>query len=136
MNNDLTLVKPLKSKEILVKQSKLNISHSIPFRSLFLSPSTGGKTTLMVHLIMKNYKDCFSKIYIFSPTVNSDPAWTPVIKYTKDDPNQDNKADKCLFEDYVESEMSEVIEGHKMIVEHLKKKSDNNQDVFHLDYSR
>ena len=60
-NNDLTMVKPIRSKEFLVKPPTLNIADSVPFRSLFLSPSTGGKTTLMVHLIFKVYKDSFSK---------------------------------------------------------------------------
>lgn len=30
---------------------------------------------------------------MFSPTVNSDPAWGPVIKYMKDELNQENKAE-------------------------------------------
>ena len=49
---------------------------------------------------MNVHKDCFSKIYIFSPTVHSDPAWAPVIWHMRDDLRRDNKKDKCLFEDY------------------------------------
>ena len=95
MLNELVNVEPTKSKEFIVKQSKLQIADTIPFRSMLISPSTGGKSTLMVHLIMKVYKDCFSKIYMFSPTVNSDPAWGPVIKYMRDELNQNNKADSA-----------------------------------------
>ena len=47
-HRELGQVKPIKSKEYQVKQSKLEIADAIPFRSLFLSPSTGGKTTLIV----------------------------------------------------------------------------------------
>lgn len=61
MLNELVNVKPIKSKEFIAKQSTLQIADTVPVRSMIISPSTGGKTTLMVHIIMKMYKDCFSK---------------------------------------------------------------------------
>ena len=61
-HRELRAVKPIKSKEFHVKQLKLEIADAIPFRSLILSPSTGGKTTLIVHLIVRVYKNCFSGI--------------------------------------------------------------------------
>ena len=48
---DLREVKPIKSNDYTVKQSRLEIADAVPLRSMLISPSTGGKTTLIVHLI-------------------------------------------------------------------------------------
>ncbi len=85
--NHLTEVKPIKSKDYKVKQSKLEISDSIPFRSFLLAPLNSGKTTLIAHLILKVYRHCFERVYIWSPSVYRDLAWGPVIEYIKKDLN-------------------------------------------------
>ena len=50
----------------------------IPFRSVILGPSGSGKTILLQKMILDIYKDCFSRIYIFSPSVDVDATWLPV----------------------------------------------------------
>ena len=127
MPNSLTEVKPIPSKQYIIKNSKLEISDSIPFRSIVLAPSTSGKTTLLVHLILNVYRGCFSRIYIFSPTVNSDSAWKPVKDYIKKDLNQNDKKERCYFEEYKHDEMEKVINDHKAVVEFLKQKKDNDK---------
>ena len=83
---DLIDVKPIKSKNYTVKQSKLEIADKIPFRSFILAPSNSGKkTTLIAHLILQVYHNAFARVYIWSPSIFRDPSWKPFIEYIKDD---------------------------------------------------
>ena len=101
---DLIHVKPIKSKNYTVKQSKLEIADKIPLRSFILAPSNSGKTTLIVHLILQVYHNAFERVYIWSPSTFRDPAWKPVIEYIKDDLKVDNKKiNACLITTYLQN---------------------------------
>ena len=73
-------IEPIKLKEFEVKQSKNDVAPKIPFISVILGPSGSGKTTLLQNLILNVYKNCFSRIYIFSPSSDVDMTWEPVKK--------------------------------------------------------
>ena len=62
-------------------------------RSLILSPSGGGKTVMLVNMIMDIYKGCFNIIYMFSPSVDIDHTWQPVKDYIEKEikPNEKEK---------------------------------------------
>jgi hypothetical protein len=45
------------------------------------APSGTGKTVALTNLVLDIYKDCFEKIYIFTPTVFIDDNWTVVKRY-------------------------------------------------------
>ena len=68
-----------------MKQSKYDIAPKIPFRSIILGPSGSGKTILLQNMILNIYKNCFSRIYIFSPSIDVDSTWLPVKKYIEDE---------------------------------------------------
>ena len=74
-------IKPIKIKEYEVKQSKYPNVGKLPIRSLLIGPSGSGKTVLLQNLILDVYKDCFSRIYIFSPSIDVDASWAPVKHY-------------------------------------------------------
>ena len=93
-HHNLKEVKPIKSKNYSVKQSKLTIADTIPFRSFLLAPSKSGKTTLIAHLILKTYRNAFERIYIWSPSIYRDPAWKPVIHYIEKDLEENLKKEK------------------------------------------
>ena len=71
-------IKPIKIKEYEVKQSKYPHVGKLPIRSLLIGPSGSGKTVLLQNMILDIYHDCFSRIYIFSPSIDVDASWTPV----------------------------------------------------------
>ena len=83
MPNTLTEINAIKTKDYEINKSKLEIADQPAFRSIVLAPSNSGKTTLLVHLILNVYRNCFNRIYIFSPSINSDDAWLPVRKYIR-----------------------------------------------------
>ena len=57
----------------------------IPFRSVILGPSGSGKTILLQNMILDIHKNCFSRIYIFSPSIDVDSTWLPVKEYIERD---------------------------------------------------
>ena len=73
-------IKPIKMDEFTSTQSKYDHCAQLPTRSLILAPSGGGKTVLLQNMILDIYKDCFSRIYIFSPSIDVDMTWEPVEK--------------------------------------------------------
>ena len=72
------IIKPINIKEYTVKQSKYEIVGKLPIRHITLGPSGSGKTNLIVSLILDIYRDCFNRIYVFSPSINVDGNWEPV----------------------------------------------------------
>ena len=71
-------VEPIFTKEFEVKQSKYDVAGKLPIRSVILGPSGSGKTVLLQSMILDIYKNCFSRIYIFSPSIEVDHTWVAV----------------------------------------------------------
>ena len=47
-------------------------------RSMSVGPSGSGKTMRLTNMILDIYKGCFSRIYIWSPSIEIDSTWEPV----------------------------------------------------------
>ena len=69
-------VEPIQVKEFTVKQSKYDVCGKLPIRSVILGPSGSGKTVLLQNMILDIYRDCFSRIFIFSPSIEVDDVET------------------------------------------------------------
>ena len=76
-------IEPIKVTEYETKQSKYPHCGKLPIRSIVLGPSGSGKTVLLTNLILDVYKGCFSRIYIFSPSIDVDATWKPVKNILK-----------------------------------------------------
>ena len=113
-------IKPIKIPEFESKQSKYQFSGNLPTRSLILAPSGGGKTVLLQNMILDIYKDCFSRIYIFSPSIDVDMTWKPVKDYLKHELKQDEKKEKYLFDSYQPGELVKIIQTQHKIIEFMK----------------
>ena len=75
-------IKPIKLKEYNVKQSKYNMVGRIPIRQIVLGPSGCGKGIYIQNEILDIYKNMFSRIYIFSPSIEVDyQTWKPAKEY-------------------------------------------------------
>ena len=78
-------IKPIQLKEYNCKQSKYSdVAPNLPMRSMLVGPSGGGKTVLLTNMILDIYRDCFSRVYIWSPSMNVDSTWKPVKDYIRD----------------------------------------------------
>ena len=84
MTDKAPVIRPIKLKEYKFKQSKYEQCGQLPVRSIILGPSQSGKGVLLQNMILDIYRDCFERIYIFSPSINVDHTWLPVKKYISD----------------------------------------------------
>lgn len=50
------------------------------FLMLIIAPAGGGKTTLLLNIITRIYKNYWNKVYIFSPTIHNDAKWDHVLE--------------------------------------------------------
>ena len=113
-------MKPIKVEEFDVEQSKYSQVGSLPMRSLILAPSGGGKTILIQNMKLDIYRNCFSRVYIFSPSINVDATWVPVIDYLKKNLKQDSKKEPYLFDRYDEQALKKIIDTQHKLVSHMK----------------
>ena len=65
MSDDIPSIEPTEPKTYEYKQSKFDVADKLPFRSIICASSQGGKGILLQNLILKIYKNCFERIYIF-----------------------------------------------------------------------
>ena len=120
-SNDLTIT-PISLKDFTCKQSKHSVMPKLPLRGVILAPSGSGKTVLLSNLILKMYRGCFERIYVFSPSVNVDQTWEAVKKYQEDVMKvKESDADKLYFDHYNPEELEHIIETQHKVILHMKK---------------
>ena len=78
MSDKAPIIAPVKVKQYEVKQSKYKHVARLPTRSVINASSGSGKTVLIQNLILDIYRGCFSRIFIFSPSIDIDDTWLPV----------------------------------------------------------
>ena len=126
MSDDIPNIKPIKLKEYEVKQSKYKVAAKLPMRSIILGPSGSGKSILLQNFILDIYSGCFSRVYIFSPSINVDyQTWEPVKKYLNDEVNNGDKDEEYYFDHYDEEGLFNIIDTQKKIIEYQKKHNHN-----------
>jgi ABC-type dipeptide/oligopeptide/nickel transport system ATPase component len=125
MSDEIPTIKPIKLKEYEVKQSKYNVVSKLPMRAVILGPSGSGKSILLQNFIMDIYHKCFSRIYIFSPSINVDyQTWQPVKDMiTKEITNNDDE--QFYFDHYNEEALMNIITTQRKIIEYQKKQNHN-----------
>jgi len=109
-------------KEYETKQSKYDIAPKIPFRSIILGPSGSGKSILLQNMILNIYRNCFSRIYIFSPSIDVDATWSPVKKYIEDEMElKGSDKEKFYFDHYDPEDLKQIIDTQHKVIEYMKK---------------
>ena len=66
------MIEPIKNRQFECKQTDYEMADKLPFRSIAVSASQGGKGTLIQNLALKTYPRCFERTYIVSPTAHID----------------------------------------------------------------
>ena len=118
-NNRVPIIQPRNITEYEYKQSKYPHVPKVPFRSIIVASSTGGKTVLIQNLILDVYRDCFSRIFIFSPSVHTDPTFVEVKKYIRKEMKVDDKKEEIYFEHYNPEEL-QVIDTQTKVITYMK----------------
>ncbi len=115
-------IKPIKVKEFEVKQSKYDQVPQLPLRSMVVGPSGSGKTILLQNMILDIYRGCFSRIYVWSPSIDIDFTWKPVIEYIQREIKPD-RDEKYLFDSYDPKELQHVIETQYKVIDYMKQQN-------------
>ena len=113
-------ISPAKVKEYQVKQSKYEHVSRLPTRSVINAASGSGKTVLIQNLILDIYRGCFSRIYIFSPSIDIDDTWIPVTKYI-DEEFTKTKDEQIYYQDFDGEAVQHILTTQKNIIDHQKK---------------
>ena len=93
----------------------------LPFSMVITGQSGSGKTVLLSNLILDIYKGCFSRIFIWSSSIDLDPVWTPVKKYIEKDLNVNPEKEKVYFDTFNIDEMQKVLDLQHKINQFQKK---------------
>ena len=113
-------LKPIELKEHTCKQGNYgDIVPKIPMRSMLVGPSGSGKTVLLTNMILDICKGCFSRIYIWSPSIEVDNTWRPVKDYIRDH-IKPNDRDKCYFDLNDPAELGAVIKTQQQVIYYQK----------------
>ena len=99
----MALVQPAKTDSYQFAQSKHPQLPEVPFRAIVAAPSGAGKTVLLQSMVLDLYrtaggKSPFSRIYIWSPSVNVDPAWIPVNKFIREELGVDDDKEQFCYD--------------------------------------
>ena len=127
MTDKAPKIKPINTKKYEVKQSKYPQVAKLPIRQVFAAPSSSGKTTVLSNYITDIYRDCFERIYIFSPSINVDSTWDPTKAYiSKHISKQEDEPD--FYYDTFDSEaLMAILDTQKKVIEYQKKQKDTKR---------
>ena len=84
-------------------------------RSMLVGPSGSGKTVLLTNMILDIYKGCFSRICIWSPSVEVDSTWKPVKGYIRCNIKPGDR-EKCYFDSYGPAELQVINTQRKLLI--------------------
>ncbi|CAE7477747.1 FV3-083R [Symbiodinium natans] len=113
-------VRLFKTPEYTVKQPPDPVVCKPPANGILCAPSASGKTVLLVSMILEQYRSCFERIYIFSPSVEVDSAWQPVKDYIRDELGVNTDREQCWWEDWDEGALRKIIADQKRITQKSK----------------
>lgn len=119
-------VVPPKVPEYHSDQSRHEHLPSVPLRAVIAGPSGCGKTMLIVTMITDLYKkndgkSVFKRVYVFSPSVHADPAWTPVKKFVAEELKVP-KEEQWAWDHYDPEALQALIATQKAIIAAAKEK--------------
>jgi len=106
------------------KQSKTEILPKLSARIVIGGPSGVGKGVLTMQLLLNPsfYRGCFEKIYYFSQSAAVDSNLLPLKKYCEEELGQ---KESCLYSEFDEEFLRNLLEKQLKITAHLKKKAEN-----------
>ena len=116
------IIKPIDVKEYTSKQSKYDVVGKLPLRDIILGPSGAGKGVLLSNMILDIYKNCFDRIYIFSPSIDVDKTWIPVKEYIEKSQKVDSNKEKIFFDSYDAEALENIVSTQHKVAEHMKSK--------------
>ena len=127
MTDKAPVIKPVNQKNYETKQSKYKNVAKLPLRQVFAAPSNSGKTTVLSNYITDIYKDCFERIYVFSPSINVDSTWMPTKEYVAKTINKKDDEPDFYYDEFNSEALMKILKTQKKIIEYQKKQKDTKR---------
>ena len=90
-----------------------------PLRIIIAGPSGSGKGILTSEILLKHHRNKYARIYYFSASAKVDDNLKPLQKYCEEVLGQ---KEPCLYDQWDESVIEELLERQTRIVEYMKQK--------------
>ena len=116
-----TAIKVHPTAEWTTKGSKHEHLPPTPLRGLILGPGGSGKTLCLVSMIVDFYRGAWERIYIFSPSIHIDSAWSPVKDYIENELKVDGGKEPFFFDTWDPEVFNEIVDTQKRVIEESKK---------------
>ncbi|CAE7941499.1 unnamed protein product, partial [Symbiodinium sp. KB8] len=113
-------VKLFPSPEYTSKAPRDPVVPKLPCTGVLLGPSKSGKTVVLISMILEQYRGCFERIYIFSPSINVDDGWRLVKKYVEETMKVPTDREQVYFEEWDEPALRQIIRQQRKITETSK----------------
>ena len=78
------------------------------------------KTVLLVSMILEQYRGCFERVYIMSPSIDMDPQWEPVKEYIRKDLGVNTDREQCWWDEWDEGALRQILAQQKKITQQSK----------------
>jgi len=118
----MTEVKLFPTPEYSQRQSVFQHLPKVPIRGALVGGSGSGKSRCLVSLILHQYRGCFSRIFVFSPSVHIDMTWIPVKKYVEEDLKVDLAKEPAFFDEWDPGQLEKILADQFKIIEYQKAK--------------
>ena len=90
----------------------------LPSTGILLGPSKSGKTVVaLISMILEQYRGCFERIYVFSPSINVDDGWKPVKQYIEETMKVNTDREQVYFENWDEAALRRIIDQQRKITQ-------------------
>ena len=113
---------PINVKQFEVKQSKYEQVPKLPCRSILLGASASGKGILLQNLVLDIYRDCFERVYVFSPSIFVDHTNKAITDYLDNKINLSEDEPPLYYDHFSEEHLERIITTQRKIIEHQKTK--------------
>jgi hypothetical protein len=112
------------------KQSRHGHLPKLPARGIFLAPSQIFKSACLADLILRHYRGCFERVFVFSPSVDIDSVWDPVKEYVRVGMGVPD-SEKCFFHEFDHDALNKIVaDQHKLTIAMKEKKG--NKKLFNI----
>jgi hypothetical protein len=95
-------------------------------RMAFCGVSQSGKGCCILDLLLRHYRGCFVRIYLFSPTALLDKSWEPLKKYVEGEMGVDPDKEKWMFEEFDTKALQEQVDLQMKVAELAKTRGHKN----------